>query len=87
MFGGKVTGKLTGKPSFITEQLSVLREGFLELAWPARCVGCDLPGTLLCADCEGSLPLIDVATACPSCGAPYGVVVCTECGAGKAGLV
>ena len=44
-------GEVTGR-SFISEQLGVLCEGLMELAWPARCVGCDLPGTLLCEDCE-----------------------------------
>lgn len=56
-----------------------LREGFLELAWPTRCVGCDMPGELLCGDCRERLPLVDSRTACPQCGAPYGFVACTEC--------
>lgn len=52
---------------------------FAEALWPTRCVGCDLPGTLLCPSCRAKLPLIDPATACPRCGAPWGGLVCTEC--------
>lgn len=59
-----------------------LRDGFLELMWPTRCIGCDMPGELLCPDCRSSLPLIDAATACPRCGAPHGSIVCTECWTG-----
>lgn len=53
--------------------------GLLELAWPTRCVICDLPGSLLCEDCRDELPLIDQRDACPACGAPYGRIACTEC--------
>ncbi|MGI6221008.1 MAG: ComF family protein [Coriobacteriales bacterium] len=56
-----------------------LRDGFLEMAWPTRCVGCDMPGELLCPDCRDALPLIDPAAACPRCGAPHGFLICTEC--------
>ena len=56
-----------------------LRDGFLELAWPTRCAGCDMPGELLCGDCRERLPTIDSNTACPRCGAPYGFIACTEC--------
>jgi predicted amidophosphoribosyltransferase len=48
--------------------------------WPARCAGCDLPGTLLCDRCRARLPLIDEATACSRCGAPDGAYGCAECG-------
>ena len=61
------------------EMTRSLREGLLELAWPTRCVGCDMPGELLCGDCRERLPLIDSRTVCPQCGAPYGFVACTEC--------
>ena len=50
-----------------------------ETFWPTRCVSCNLPGALLCAECEKSLPYINVADACPRCGAPFSAYVCTEC--------
>lgn len=56
-------------------------EACREVLWPTRCVGCDATGILLCPDCEAKLPLIDRASACPSCGAPFGSLVCTECAA------
>lgn len=52
----------------------------LELAYPTRCVGCDEPGTLLCDPCRLGLPWIEQRWACPTCGAPFGWLVCTECG-------
>lgn len=58
---------------------SVLRQGFEELLWPTRCVGCDLPGELLCEDCRDELPWIAQRWACPTCGAPFGYITCTEC--------
>ena len=54
-------------------------DGLLELLYPTRCAGCDLPGTLLCDDCRAALPRIAPARACPRCGAPFGWLVCTEC--------
>ena len=56
-----------------------LLQGMIELLAPTRCAGCDLPGGLLCAECRASLPEIDADHACPSCGAPFGAMVCTEC--------
>lgn len=53
--------------------------GLLELIAPTRCVGCELPGALLCDHCARVLPLIAAATSCPACGAPWGHLVCTEC--------
>ena len=50
-----------------------------ELAWPTRCVSCDMPGELLCDECRASLPWIDQRWACPVCGAPYGWLTCTCC--------
>lgn len=50
-----------------------------ELLWPTRCVGCDLPGQLLCDECRTQLPWIDQQWACPVCGAPFGRLTCTEC--------
>lgn len=52
-----------------------------ETIWPTRCAVCDVPGELLCADCARKLPSIDQCLACPTCGAPYGRVQCTECNA------
>lgn len=59
--------------------LRLAREGLTELLWPTRCVGCDMPGELLCEDCRDSLPWICQGTACPCCGAPFGSLVCTGC--------
>jgi ComF family protein len=56
-----------------------LLEGLLEVLFPTRCSGCELPGTLLCEACRDALPVIDPRTACPRCYAPYGWLVCTEC--------
>lgn len=50
-----------------------------ELMWPTRCVGCNMPGALLCDDCRARLPWIAQRWACPVCGAPFGWLVCTEC--------
>lgn len=56
------------------------REAFEELMWPTRCVGCEQPGELLCDGCRSSLPWIEQRLACPSCGAPFGYLTCTDCG-------
>lgn len=50
-----------------------------ELLWPTRCVGCELPGELLCEECRASLPWIAQRWACPVCGAPFGYITCTAC--------
>lgn len=63
------------------DKVAEFADGVLELLWPARCVGCDLPQTLLCPECESKLELIDQRDACPRCGAPHGRLVCTECAA------
>jgi len=56
-----------------------LFEGMAELIAPTRCAGCELPGSVLCAACEASLPRVELEHACAKCGAPYGALVCTEC--------
>lgn len=56
-----------------------LLNGIAELIAPTRCAGCELPGTLLCDACEAGLPRIASEHGCPRCGAPFGVLVCTEC--------
>jgi predicted amidophosphoribosyltransferase len=59
--------------------IGALLEGLAELLWPARCVGCDELGVLLCERCDDELPRIAPEHACPRCGAPFGSIVCTEC--------
>ena len=56
-----------------------LYESFAELLWPTRCVGCELPGALLCERCRAKLPWIEQRFACPCCGAPFGRLTCTQC--------
>jgi predicted amidophosphoribosyltransferase len=51
-----------------------------DLLWPARCAGCDLPGTLLCEPCRAAMALIGRERACPRCGAPDSDRGCAECG-------
>ena len=60
-------------------QLAGAGEALAELLWPTRCVGCNLPGELLCEECRASLPWIEQRFACPVCGAPHGWLTCTEC--------
>lgn len=57
-----------------------------DVMWPARCAGCDLPGSVLCDRCRSRLPLIDRAAACPRCGAPDGAYGCAECGRSALGF-
>ena len=54
--------------------------GGAELLWPTRCVVCNMPGELLCAECRAGLPWIEQRYACPQCGAPHGWLACTACG-------
>lgn len=54
-------------------------EGMAEILWPTRCVACEQPGELLCEKCREGLPWIEQRLACPTCGAPYGFLTCTEC--------
>lgn len=56
-----------------------LLDAILEVVAPTRCAGCDFPGTLLCDDCRASLAIINQVHACPRCGAPFGLLTCTEC--------
>ena len=56
-----------------------LGEGLAEALWPTRCVGCDQPGELICAECRAALPWVEQRRACPCCGAPHGFLTCTEC--------
>lgn len=63
----------------IAKGAAALRMGAVELLSPTRCVGCDLPGGLLCPSCRAAVLRIDQRRACPRCGAPFGALVCTEC--------
>lgn len=51
----------------------------LELLYPTRCVGCEMPGELLCDECRASLPWIEQRLACPVCGAAFGKLTCSGC--------
>lgn len=51
-----------------------------ETLWPTRCCVCERPGEkVLCDECLSRLKYIDSCKACPLCGAPYGVLECSEC--------
>ena len=50
-----------------------------ETLWPTRCALCDAPGSVLCERCERSLPYVDRWSCCSRCGAPFGLVQCSEC--------
>lgn len=56
-----------------------LLDTIAEILSPTRCAGCELPGELLCARCTASARRFVVAESCPSCGTPFGAIVCTEC--------
>ena len=58
---------------------ALAKEVTAETLWPTRCVLCDAPGALVCADCGKKLPVIDQWKACEQCGAPLGRVQCCEC--------
>ncbi len=57
----------------------IVLEAACEVLWPTRCALCDTPGVLLCHSCRNKLPYLDQLDACPTCGAPWGHLVCTEC--------
>ncbi|WP_144743840.1 ComF family protein [Enorma burkinafasonensis] len=54
----------------------------LEAMAPTRCAGCERPGALICPRCLTELVPIDPVHACTRCGAPFGDLLCTECGHG-----
>lgn len=56
-----------------------LADAALELVAPTRCVGCEMPGELVCDECRASLPWIEQRLACPVCGAAHGELTCTGC--------
>ena len=64
---------------YLAQSTRWFMDNLFELIWPARCVGCEKLGVLLCEDCQSALPYIDPEQACPRCGAPFGKLVCTEC--------
>lgn len=56
------------------------RDIIYELLWPTRCAVCDIAGEeVLCPDCVNNLKVADEWLACPLCGAPFGIMQCTEC--------
>ncbi len=61
------------------DSAAVLGEAVAEALWPTRCVICDTPGQLLCPSCRRELPYLDQLQACPTCGAPWGRLICCEC--------
>lgn len=61
------------------DALSFIGQSAAETLWPARCSLCDMPGSSLCERCRVQLPYLDALFACPRCGAPFGVHLCTEC--------
>lgn len=63
----------------MTNVFDKLKRTALEMAWPTRCIGCDISGQLLCPSCQEKLAWITQRWACPVCGAPYGWLTCTEC--------
>ncbi len=64
----------------VSSVLRDLTEEVLELLFPTRCSGCDLPGSLLCQACADQIPLISPHRSCPRCGAPRrGSERCREC--------
>lgn len=69
---------------FIASINRAVCESLAEALFPTRCVACDQPGELLCEECREALPWIEQRLACPSCGAPYGFLTCTECDGGWA---
>ena len=67
------------KKTVLQSAMQALSDNFAETLWPSRCVGCDVPGSLLCKTCDEKLERINLNLACPRCGAPWGHTVCTEC--------
>ncbi len=71
--------KQTGIQARIHAGMQALSKMCAETLWPSRCVGCDVPGSLLCESCNKKLERINLELACPRCGAPWGHNICTEC--------
>lgn len=65
--------------SLLVDVAQALGELAAELLWPTRCAVCDAPDELICESCMKDLPYIDLCQACLRCGAPYGLVQCSEC--------
>ena len=61
--------------------LGAARELLLEALSPTRCASCERPGALICPSCRQAMVRIDPKSSCTRCGAPFGSLVCTECGA------
>ena len=56
-----------------------LPSGLLEMVYPTRCAGCDLPGARPVRPLPRQSAAHRPRDACPRCGAPFGWLVCTEC--------
>ena len=67
------------RPRALPRGLARACDTLAETLWTTRCIICDAPGSTLCADCLLRLPYIDRWRACPRCGAPNGILVCTDC--------
>ena len=77
-YGTPGLGNLRHLPE-LSHLAEVAQDQAAELLWPTRCVVCEQPGELLCAQCRANLPWIEQRFACPCCGAPFGSLTCTEC--------
>lgn len=66
-------------PHLLARTVRFAKDVAEEVLWPTRCAICDVPGAVLCDACRANLLFVDVNDACPSCGAPYGRLACTEC--------
>lgn len=71
----------------IHKTISSIKDILAETIWPTRCAVCDIPGEVLCERCASKLVLVDACKACPKCGAPYGIVQCSECNDVIIGLI
>lgn len=66
--------------NMLKKGLVYARDVLFELLWPTRCAVCDTVGeNVICKNCENELKVVDEWLACPRCGAPFGIVQCTEC--------
>lgn len=60
----------------LTQQLSQLKDSFVDILFPLYCVGCGREGALICSECEAGLPRIEPPW-CAICGLPRsGPCVC-----------
>lgn len=68
------------KREMLKSGLIFARDVIYELLWPTRCAVCDIAGEeVICTNCINDLKVADEWLACPQCGAPFGIMQCTEC--------